>query len=67
MLLDLDAGWMHVYRQAVRAGLHGGRDGADVVRAAQLAYAGDKVTVLPGAVVMQLEGADGTAEQQERT
>jgi hypothetical protein len=66
VLLDLDAGWLRLYRNGKRCG-PGYTEGVTgpLVRAAQLAHAGCKVTVLPGAVAP--EGADHTDEQRERT
>jgi hypothetical protein len=50
VLLDLDAGWMRLYRNGKRCG-PGFTEGVTgpLVRAAQLYDTGDKVTVLPGA------------------
>ena len=50
VLLDLDAGWMRIYRNGKRCG-PGFTEGVTgpLVRAVQL-FDGDKVTVLPGAV-----------------
>jgi hypothetical protein len=52
VLLDLDAGSMHFYRNRKRCG-PGYTEGVTgpLVRAAQIDFTGDKVTVLPGAVV----------------
>jgi hypothetical protein len=51
VLLDLDAGWMRIYRNGKRCvpGFTEGVTGP-LVRAVQLLCAGDKVTVLPGSV-----------------
>jgi hypothetical protein len=59
VLLDLDAGWMRIYRNGKRCG-PGFTEGVTgpLVRAAQLRN-GAKVTVLPGAVAP--EGAEGDA------
>jgi hypothetical protein len=64
MLLDLDAGWMRFYRNGKRCG-PGFTEGVTgpLVRAAQLNYAGDKMTVLPGAVAP--EGAGDADEPWE--
>jgi hypothetical protein len=64
VLLDLDAGWMCIYRNGKRCG-PGYTEGVTgpLVRAAQLAHVSHKVTVLPGAVAP--EGADGMDEQRE--
>jgi hypothetical protein len=61
VLLDLDAGWMRIYRNGKRCG-PGFTEGVTgpLVRATELAYAGDKMTVLPGAVAPQ--GAGGADE-----
>jgi hypothetical protein len=61
VLLDLDAGWLRIYRNGKRCG-PGFTEGmtGPLVRAAQLAYAGEKVTVLPGATAP--EGAGGADE-----
>ena len=57
VLLDLDAGWMRIYRNGKRCG-PGYTEGVTgpLVRAAQLAYAGDKLTVLPGATAPEGAG-----------
>jgi hypothetical protein len=59
VLLDLDAGWLRYYRNGKRCGL-GYTEGVTgpLVRAAQLVYAGDKVTVLPGAVAPEGAGEE---------
>jgi hypothetical protein len=59
VLLDLDAGWMRLYRNGKRCG-PGFTKGVTgpLVRAAQLAYMGDKVTVLPGAVAPEGAGEE---------
>jgi hypothetical protein len=56
-LLDLDAGWMRLYRSGKRCG-PGYTEGVTgpLVRAAQLYFAGDKVAVLPGAVIPEGAG-----------
>jgi hypothetical protein len=61
VLLDLDAGWMRIYRNGKRCG-PGFTEGVTgpLVRAAQLYYPGNKLTVLPGAVAP--EGAGGANE-----
>jgi hypothetical protein len=61
VLLDLDAGWMRIYRNGKRCG-PGFTEGVTgpLARAAQLLFAGDKLTVLPGA--MAPEGA-GDADE----
>jgi hypothetical protein len=61
VLLDLDAGWMRIYRSGKRCG-PGFTEGVTgpLVRAAQLSFIGDKVTVLPGATAP--EGAGGADE-----
>jgi hypothetical protein len=61
VLLDLDAGWLRIYCNGKRCG-PGYTEGVTgpLVRAAQLAYAGSKLTVLPGAVAP--EGAGGADE-----
>ena len=58
MLLDLDAGWMRLYRNGKRCG-PGFTEGVTgpLVRAAELSDAGDKVTVLPGAVAPPVDYA----------
>ena len=65
VLLDLDAGWMHFYRNGKRCapGYATGAAGP-LVRAVQFGgYARDQVTVLPGAVAP--EGAGDATEPQE--
>ena len=59
VLLDLDAGWMRYYRNGELCG-PGYTEGVTgpLVRAAQLNYAGDKVTVLPGAVAPEAAGEE---------
>jgi hypothetical protein len=61
VLLDLDAGWMRIYRNGKRCG-PGFTEGVTgpLVRAAQLMDFGDKITVLPGATAP--EGAGGVDE-----
>jgi hypothetical protein len=61
VLLDLDAGWLRYYRNGKRCG-PGNTEGVTgpLVRAAQLAYAGDKLTVLPGAAA-----PEGAVEEGE--
>jgi hypothetical protein len=61
VLLDLDAGWLRIYRNGKRCG-PGYTEGVTgpLVRAAQLLYAGSKLTVLPGATAP--EGAGGADE-----
>jgi hypothetical protein len=51
VLLDLDAGWMRLYRNGKRCG-PGYTEGVTgpLVRAAQCIWQGDKLTALPGAV-----------------
>jgi hypothetical protein len=58
VLLDLDAGWMRLYRNGKRAG-PGFTEGVTgpLARAAQFIWKDDKVTVLPGAAA-PTEGAD---------
>ena len=60
VLLDLDAGWMRLYRNGKRCG-PGFTEGVTgpLVRAAQLIYVGNKVTVLPGAVAPEGAGGEG--------
>jgi hypothetical protein len=62
VLLDLDAGWLRIYRNGKRCG-PGFTEGVTgpLVRAVQLFSTGDKMTVLPGAVAP--EGAGGADEQ----
>jgi hypothetical protein len=57
VLLDLDAGWMRIYRNGKRCG-PGYTEGVTgpLVRAVQLACARDKATVLPGAVAPEGAG-----------
>jgi hypothetical protein len=57
VLLDLDAGWLRIYRNGKRCG-PGYTEGVTgpLVRAAQLAYARHKLTVLPGAVAPEGAG-----------
>jgi hypothetical protein len=63
VLLDLDAGWMHIYRNGKRYG-PGFAEGVTgpLVRAAQLDNTGYTMTVLPGAVVP--EGTGGADEPE---
>jgi hypothetical protein len=58
VLLDLDAGWMRLYRNGKRCG-PGFTEGVSgpLVRAAELYREGDKVTALPGAVAAEGAGA----------
>jgi hypothetical protein len=58
VLLDLDAGWMRIYRNGKRCG-PGYTEGVTgpLVRAVQLIDTGNKVTVLPGAVAPEGAGA----------
>jgi hypothetical protein len=60
VLLDLDAGWMRFFRNGKRCG-PGFTEGVTgpLVRAAQLLFTGDKVTVLPGAVAPEGAGEEG--------
>jgi hypothetical protein len=60
VLLDLDAGWMRLYRNGEQCG-PGFTEGVTgpLMRAAQLVYAGSKVTVLPGAVAPEGAGEEG--------
>jgi len=60
VLLDLDAGWMRLYRNGKRCG-PGFTEGVTgpLVRAAQVASRGDKITVLPGAVAPEGAGEEG--------
>jgi hypothetical protein len=64
VLLDLDAGWMRFYRSGKRCG-PGYTEGVTgpLVRAAQLYWAGNKVTALPAAVAP--EGAGDADEPWE--
>jgi hypothetical protein len=57
VLLDLDAGWLRIYRNGMRCG-PGFTEGVTgpLVRAAQLLDKGDKMTVLPGAVAPEGAG-----------
>ena len=57
VLLDLDAGWMRLYRNGKRCG-PGFTEGVTgpLVRAAQLMDTGDTVAVLPGAVIPEGAG-----------
>jgi hypothetical protein len=57
VLLDLDAGWLRIYRNGKRCGpgFTAGVTGP-LVRAVQLGHPGDKVTVLPGAVAPESAG-----------
>jgi hypothetical protein len=59
VLLDLDAGWMRIYRNGKRCG-PGFTEGVTgpLVRAAKLINPGNKLTVLPGAVAPVGAGAD---------
>jgi hypothetical protein len=61
VLLDLDAGWMRLYRNGKRCG-PGFTEGVTgpLVRAAAFYYKGEKATALPGAVAP--EGAGGADE-----
>ena len=61
VLLDLDAGWLRIYRNGKLCG-PGYKEGVTgpLVRAVQLGNAGDKATVLPGATAP--EGAGGADE-----
>jgi hypothetical protein len=58
VLLDLDAGWMRLYRNGKRCG-PGFTEGVTgpLVRAAELFCKGDKVTALPAAVAPEGAGA----------
>jgi hypothetical protein len=58
VLLDLDVGWLRLYRNDRRCG-PGFTEGVTgpLVRAAQFYYKGDKVAVLPGAVAPEGAGA----------
>ena len=58
VLLDLDAGWLRVYRNDKRCG-PGFTEGVTgpLVRAVRLFNKGDKATVLPGAVSPEGAGA----------
>ena len=60
VLLDLDAGWMRIYRNGKRCG-PGFTNGVTgpLVRAAQLREGGDKITVLPGAAAPEGAGEEG--------
>jgi hypothetical protein len=61
MLLDLDAGWLRMYRNGKRCG-PGFTEGVTgpLVRVVQLFSTGDKATAVPGAVAP--EGAGGASE-----
>jgi hypothetical protein len=58
VLLDLDAGWMRLYRNGKRCG-PGFTEGVTgpLVRAAQIYQVDDKLTVLPGAAAPEGAGA----------
>jgi hypothetical protein len=58
VLLDLDAGWMRLYRNDKRCG-PGFTEGVTgpLVRAAEFYYKGEKVTALPAAVAPEGAGA----------
>ena len=58
VLLDLDAGWLRMYRNGKRCG-PGFTEGVTgpLVRSVQLYQTGDKATVLPGAVAPEGAGA----------
>jgi hypothetical protein len=58
VLLDLDAGWIRLYRNGKRCG-PGFTEGVTgpLVRAAELLHKGDKVTALPAAVAPEGAGA----------
>jgi hypothetical protein len=60
VLLDLDAGWLRLFRNGKRCG-PGFTEGVTgpLVRAAQIAVEGDKVTVLPGVVALEGAGEEG--------
>ena len=60
VLLDLDAGWMRLYRNGKRCG-PGFTEGVTgpLVRAAQLLLLNDKMTVLPAAVAPEGAGEEG--------
>ena len=60
VLLDLDAGWLRFFRNGKRCG-PGYTQGVTgpLVRAAQIAIAGSKVTVLSGAVAPEGAGEEG--------
>ena len=60
VLLDLDAGWMRLYRNGKRCG-PGYTEGVTgpLVRAAQLLYRGNTVKALPGAVAPEGAGEEG--------
>jgi hypothetical protein len=67
VLIDLDAGWLRFYRNGKRCG-PGYTEGVagPLMRAAQIACEGDKVTVLPGAAAPEGAGAaDEPWEQPE--
>ena len=58
VLLDLDAGWLRLYRNGKRCG-PGFTEGVTgpLVRAAEFYYKGEKVTALPAAVAPEGAGA----------
>jgi hypothetical protein len=60
VLLDLDAGWMRLYRNGKRCG-PGYTEGVTgpLVRAAQMYRVNNKLTVLPGAVAPEGAGEEG--------
>ena len=60
VLLDLDAGWMRLYRNGKRCG-PGFTEGVTgpLVRAAQIGGVGEKVAGLPGAVAPEGAGEKG--------
>jgi hypothetical protein len=60
VLLDLDAGWMRFYRNGERCG-PGFTEGVTgpLVRAVQIGFEGNQVTVLPGAVAPEGAGEEG--------
>jgi hypothetical protein len=60
VLLDLDAGWMRIYRNGERCG-PGYTEGVTgpLARATQLFYKNSKATVLPGAVAPEGAGEEG--------
>jgi hypothetical protein len=64
VLLDLDAGWLRIYRNGKRCG-PGYTEGVTgpLVRAAELYQTGEKATAVPGAVAP--EGAGGADEPWE--
>jgi hypothetical protein len=63
VLLDLDAGWMRLYRNGKRCG-PGFTEGVTgpLVRAAQLLLLNDKMTVLPAAVAPEGAGGEGDVD-----